>query len=207
MENKTKMCSRCGKMFYPSKYYPAQRFCSSNCQISEWRKRNSDYCELQNKQYYTINREKIIKRNHLWYEDNKDKLWVARRERYRKHREGLLNNKEKDVLFYLRMALRRRLNDAIKKNTKSGSAVRDLGCSILALKKHLESKFQSGMSWSNYGRWHIDHIIPLAFFDLTDREQLLKACHYTNLRPLWANENCSKGYEISRNSAMKSTSV
>jgi hypothetical protein len=54
------------------------------------------------------------------------------------------------------------------------------------------------MSWGNYGfrGWHIDHIIPLASFDLTDREQFLKACHHTNLQPMWAKENLSKGSKL-----------
>lgn len=59
-------------------------------------------------------------------------------------------------------------------------------------KKNLESKFQSCMSWSNYSEWHIDHIFPLSKFDLTNREELVKACHYSNLQPLWASENLSK---------------
>jgi hypothetical protein len=51
------------------------------------------------------------------------------------------------------------------------------------------------MSWSNWSLkgWHIDHIKALSKFDLTNREQLLEACHYTNLQPLWAAENMSKG--------------
>jgi hypothetical protein len=51
------------------------------------------------------------------------------------------------------------------------------------------------MSWDNWTTdgWHIDHIKPLASFDLTDRQQLLLACHYTNLQPLWAIDNLSKG--------------
>jgi len=57
----------------------------------------------------------------------------------------------------------------------------------------LKSNFKPGMSWDNYGEWHIDHIKPLILFDLTKRSQMLKAVHYTNLQPLWANENISKG--------------
>jgi hypothetical protein len=49
------------------------------------------------------------------------------------------------------------------------------------------------MSWENYGKWHIDHIKPLSLFDLEDPEQLKQACHYTNLQPLWAEENIRKG--------------
>jgi hypothetical protein len=64
-----------------------------------------------------------------------------------------------------------------------------------SLKLYLESKFQPGMSWDNWGRtgWHIDHIKPLALFNLSDRKQFLEACHYTNLQPLWAKDNLSKG--------------
>jgi hypothetical protein len=81
---------------------------------------------------------------------------------------------------------------------KSGSAVRDLGCSFEKLKRHLESQFQPGMTWKNYGLhgWHIDHIKPLVLFDLTNRKQFLEACNYKNLQPLWAKENLSKKGKI-----------
>lgn len=84
---------------------------------------------------------------------------------------------------------------AIKKNSKTGSAVTDLGCSIDELSAHLESKFTDGMNWENYGKtgWHIDHIRPLSSFDLTNQEDVRKACHYTNLQPLWWQDNLSKG--------------
>ena len=88
--------------------------------------------------------------------------------------------------------LRARLNKAIKGNWKSGSAVSDLGCSISLLKQHLESKFQPGMTWDNYGKWHIDHIEPLCKFDLTNGVELKKACHYSNLQPLWWHDNLNK---------------
>ena len=87
--------------------------------------------------------------------------------------------------------LRGRLRKAVLSNG-SCSAVRDLGCAVEELKKHLESKFQPGMTWKNQGLWHIDHVRPLASFDLTERAQFLQACHYTNLQPLWAAENLKK---------------
>jgi hypothetical protein len=86
---------------------------------------------------------------------------------------------------------------AIKNGQKAGSAVDDLGCSIEFLRAYLEAHFNPGMTWDNWGqgpgKWHIDHIVPLAWFDLTNREQFLSACHYTNLQPLWSEENLSKG--------------
>ena len=96
-----------------------------------------------------------------------------------------------DPQFRLAQVLRCRLGVSLK----SGSAVRDLGCSVSDLKVYLEKQFQPGMTWANWSMdgWHIDHIVPLASFDLTDREQFLKACHYTNLQPLWAKDNLSKG--------------
>lgn len=58
---------------------------------------------------------------------------------------------------------------------------------------HLEAKFSEGMTWQNYGTWHIDHIRPLASFDLTDPAQVRLACHFTNLQPLWGADNIRKG--------------
>lgn len=99
--------------------------------------------------------------------------------------------RKSDLDYKLRGNLRCRLYSAIRKG-KAGSSVKDLGCSIENLKAHLEKQFQSGMSWTNHGAWHIDHIKPLAAFDLTDRDQFLKACHFTNLQPLWAIDNIKK---------------
>lgn len=79
---------------------------------------------------------------------------------------------------------------------KNGSAVKDLGCSVSHFMSYLESLFKSGMSWANYGfgegKWNIDHIKPISSFKLQNREEFLKACHYTNLQPLWHIENIRK---------------
>lgn len=100
-----------------------------------------------------------------------------------------------DLDFRLRRNLRSRLNSALHRQLagKTTSAINNLGCTILELIKHLEASFKPGMTWDNYGQWHVDHIRPLAGFDLTDAEQQKTAVHYTNLQPLWAAENLSKG--------------
>ena len=105
------------------------------------------------------------------------------------------NKKLADVNYRIKCRLRNRLWKVLRGNYKTGSAVRDLGCSIEHFKKHLEAQFQPGMTWENYGNggWHLDHIRPLVLFDLTDRSQFLEAAHYTNLQPLWAKDNLSKG--------------
>ena len=81
---------------------------------------------------------------------------------------------------------------AIKNNLKSGSAVRDLGCSIEEFRTYIAAKFTEGMSWENYGKWHLDHIKALSNFNLTDRKQFLQAAHYTNYQLLWAKDNIRK---------------
>jgi hypothetical protein len=98
-----------------------------------------------------------------------------------------------EVCYLLARRIRHRLYVAIKENG-AGSAVRDLGCTIEEFKAHIESMFQPNMSWENwrFDTWHLDHIRPLAMFDLSDREQFLEACHWSNYRPLWAAENLTK---------------
>lgn len=110
------------------------------------------------------------------------------------HKKYVTDRMKSDTNFKLAALLRKRVTNAVKRNSKAGSAVRDLGCSIDELRCYLEGKFKDGMTWENWGRegWHIDHVMPLAFFNLTNREQFLQACHYTNLQPLWAKENRKK---------------
>jgi hypothetical protein len=101
--------------------------------------------------------------------------------------------RETDIQYRLRHYLGARLRRAIVREQKGGSAILELGCDLDHLVKHLERQFKPGMTWNNYGKkWHIDHIRPLSSFDLTDREQLLEACNYKNLQPLWAKDNLVK---------------
>ena len=117
-----------------------------------------------------------------------------RQARSRKYKQNELSTPQGK----LKVVLRKRLWSAFKNNQKTGSAINDLGCSIDELKIHLENQFKEGMNWDNHGKfgWHIDHIKPLSSFDLTKREELLVACHYSNLQPLWWYENLQKHDKI-----------
>ena len=171
-----------------------------------WYKENKDKITTKRKIYEEDNKIKILNRyktyrdnnkdiirirKQIWYKNNKNKIRSSRNDYIKFQRKNNLQLKIKD-------SLRNRFSRALQRNTKSGSAVRDLGCTIEEFKTYLESKFQPDMNWDNWSRdgWHIDHIKPLASFDLTDRKQLLEACHYTNLQPLWAKDNLSKSDKI-----------
>ena len=93
------------------------------------------------------------------------------------------------------LVLRSRLSTALRNGgwKKEVSAWRNLGCSWEHFKQHMEALFKEGMTWANHGEWHVDHIKPLAKFDLSDPEEQRKAVHFTNLQPLWAVDNLKKG--------------
>ncbi len=150
----------------------------------KYRLKNRDRIRAKYKIYYQKNRLEIINRIKRNAKEDPEKRRVYTRNKHRT-----------DIQFRLATNLRHRLNMAIRADQRKGSAVRDLGCSILHLKEYLESKFEVGMSWENYGLrgWHVDHVIPLSLFDLTNVEQFKKAVHFSNLQPMWAGANISKG--------------
>jgi hypothetical protein len=85
------------------------------------------------------------------------------------------------------------------KTKKEGRTIEYLGCSMLHARKHIEKQFNRGMHWNNHGTvWHIDHIIPLAEFDLTDPMQRKRANHFTNLQPLSVADNMQKRDKITQ---------
>ena len=118
------------------------------------------------------------------YQLTKDKINETRRKNLQKRRDT-------DPKYRAMMALHCRLYMAVKE--KTGKTMELTGCSKEELYKHLESKFMEGMTWDNYGEWHIDHIIPCASFNLEDPEEQKKCFHLTNLQPLWALDNIRKG--------------
>lgn len=143
------------------------------------------------KQYYIKNKNGVIKEAKL---RNKENYKLAKRtKKYRDIRNKRRKLRyENDIIYKLSCIIRARLKAAIKKDRRIKSLC-TVGCSLEKLKSYLESKFQPGMSWENYGQWHIDHIKPLSSFNLQDQKQVKLANNYKNLQPLWAKDNLSKG--------------
>jgi hypothetical protein len=88
--------------------------------------------------------------------------------------------------------LRNRLYYTIKREYKDKTTKELLGCRLEKLKRHLEDQFEEGKTWDNYGEWHIDHIKPCTSFDFTKEKDQKECFHYTNLQPLWAEDNLKK---------------
>jgi hypothetical protein len=94
----------------------------------------------------------------------------------------------------LRKTVMNRIWSAMKNQRVNGVGSFSLvGCSVGFLRSYIEGKFEKGMTWENYGEWHVDHIRPCASFDLNDKEQVLQCFNWRNLQPMWASENISKG--------------
>jgi hypothetical protein len=97
--------------------------------------------------------------------------------------------------FKLRHIMRNTISRICRK-TKTGKSRKTneyLGCTFAEARRHIERQFRQGMTWENHGQWEVHHIIPLAEWDLSDPQQMVRATHFTNLKPLWRIENRSIG--------------
>lgn len=159
-------------------------------------------CKACKREYYLANKDRYLVWSKDWWKAHPEKLKAKEKRRQpKKNKQSniyAINRRKVDLEYKIKTNLRKRISKMIKMGTKGGSSIRDLGCSVSELKIYLESKFQSGMSWQNYGLhgWHIDHIFPLSRVDLSNPEQFKKVVHYSNLQPLWATDNLRKGNKI-----------
>jgi len=169
---------------------------SSWCKICEaernriYASENKESLKATQKAYQQKHKENILLRHKEWIKENL--------ESHREYRRVYMGDRYKnDINFRLANALRSRVRGAFKSGgEKAEKTMELLGCSVQHVKDHLESQFTEGMTWENQGEWHIDHIRPCASFDLTDPEEQKKCFHWTNLQPLWAQDNLRKGAKI-----------
>jgi len=164
----------------------------------EWRTRNKEKWKKIYLEYQANNMTYYSKQSLQWRKNNPKKAREMKNA-YRRRRN------ERDPAYKIRQNLSSRLCAILKRSTtrKSKPTMKLVGCSLKELKEHLQSKFKDGMNWDNYGQWHVDHIIPCAYFNLVFSSQQEVCFHYLNLQPLWAEENLKKrdklNYEPGRN--------
>ena len=189
-----------------------------------YREENKERIKAQRKAYREANRDLILKRKKKYYDENKEQILKKHRERGYHKRYRRLHPIEHIRDYYKATKLERDKRSYAKamKNYLSKTSNRIshtyraslwryikvknprkttkdfLGCTFQELKDHLESQFTEGMTWDNMGRggWHIDHIIPCAFFDLTKPSHQKVCFNWQNLQPLWEKDNCAKGDKI-----------
>jgi hypothetical protein len=144
-------------------------------------------CQLEyKKRYYQANKDLLKAKRNNHYRNNKAAVRKSEA-KYRKTR------RQKDVNFKLLCNVRNHVGQFLKSGFKN-KTITYLGCTLDEFKAHLERQFKPGMTWENYGvnGWHIDHIFPLSKVDLNDSEAINRVLHYTNMQPLWAEENIKK---------------
>lgn len=123
----------------------------------------------------------------------------ARAGHYKHVAARLTQRRKSDPLFKIADNLRRNLRQMLKRQggAKPCPTLELLGCTVEQFRRHIETQWRPGMSWSNYGPrrdcWQFDHILPVASFDLNDPEQIRRCFHFTNYQPLWTPENAAKG--------------
>lgn len=189
----------------------------------DWYKLNQESQKSKGRKYFSLNREAVLEKNRNYPKDKKAlqgkryrqenavKIAAHKKEAYdlwrsenpKKVTDRNKWEKEKRALdpsYKISGALRTRINSLLKNidSTRTLSLIEIIGCSVDFLRSHLEIQFLPGMSWINHSvkGWHIDHIIPCSSFDLTDPEQQKACFHWSNLQPLWAFDNLSKGSKI-----------
>lgn len=137
---------------------------------------------LKRKEYYQKNKE-IINRKRA----EKRRFLIA-------NPDSILSQKDRKINTRIKKNLRGRTGSALK-NILTIQIDELLGGDVSIIRKHIELKFKDGMSWANYGKkWHIDHIIPISLAKTMDEFRTLS--HYSNLQPMWAIDNASKGKTI-----------
>jgi hypothetical protein len=184
-------------------------------QQKRWIARNQEAKNRHGKAYYDKHRVKLVAKNVALKRQKKIKNgWIPRKlqtkeESNARVRKWVFDNRERlnsklrdrrasDPSFKIRCNLRTRLSTLLRlaSTKKTSQTLTLLGCPLPSFMLYLESKFEAGMTWENYGEWHIDHIMPCAIFDLTQPEHQKRCFHFSNMQPLWAQDNRRKSDSI-----------
>lgn len=181
------VCKDCRKSY--RKLYYAERAEDAKKASKQWYTENTEQA-LQSRKYY---REKNL--FHLKAK-RKQKYWQDTQSAKEYNKDYMRERAQKDPVFRLQARCRKRLWAALREGgyTKKSRSFDMIGCSLDYLVAYLEAQFHDGMTWENYGQWHVDHIVPLA--SAKSEDEVISLFHYSNLQPLWAADNIAKGARL-----------
>lgn len=206
--NKEKINQKSKEYYQSNKEYRKEYHQTNKEKIREYQKQyhqaNKEKRKEYIKQYNQSNKEKIKEYIKEYRKANKEKIKEYKKEHYQSNKDNIREKRKEyqreriktDSLFKMKRNLRKRTWEAFKnKGYKKTSKTQEmLGVDWEVAKQHIEIQFTKGMNWDNQGEWHIDHIIPLA--SANTEEEIKKLCYYTNLQPMWAEDNLSKSDKI-----------
>ena len=170
--------------------------------LKRWKAENKDKISAYEAEYRGKHKEKLREWGKRWREENKARALEGQRKWRQENRRRCNDTRNEyrkrrlvvDPAYRLLCLTRGRIKSALKGLRKPAPTTQLLGAPLPDVLRHIERQFRRGMTWDNWGKvWHVDHIRPLAGFELSDPDQLAQACHFTNLRPLAVKENLSKG--------------
>lgn len=184
------LCRQCGNSLPANR--AGARFCNKTCRgLSQRGVKQTDERKARANKSRLDKRLQRLDRKHEIDKEQEMKSRQAVADASRRIRQRLLNKKLRSILCAALSRVKAR------GGKKCGKTVEMLGCSIDDLRIYLENLFSPGMSWQNHGtKWEVDHIMPLARFDLTNSIHVQMAVRYTNLQPLWIHENAAKADKI-----------
>jgi predicted transcriptional regulator/Uri superfamily endonuclease len=172
----------------------------SNCFCVECEVEKNKLSTEYKKQHYKKNKEKYLKNAKSNYLLNLDKKRKYASDYQKKNLDRIIYLRKQrmcsDILYSIKERIRCLIKISISNMnyTKKSKTCQILGCSFEEFKRHIERQFKKGMAWENRSLWHIDHVIPVS--SAKTEEEIILLNHFTNLRPIWAAENFSKGNKM-----------
>ena len=197
----------------------ARRLRKARIRGRRWRLKHKRAHRQRCRAYYWANRDRMLAQHRRWRETcpetykrgqqkNRESRLARCQAYYRNNRDRITEQqrawREKKLVFDLSFRLRISLQKAWKERCKKAGVLYSepfldlLGCAWPEFARYLQRRFKRGMSWDNFGEWTIDHTFPICAFQLKTREERQMVCHYTNLRPLWFDENRRKNGSYSK---------
>lgn len=201
-----RICSVCDFKGVDIEFFTLNKKVCDSCikRKCEEKEKRSIESKLKKKEYYKKWRSnnKEYGKDYLkkWSKENSDKIKEYNRKNYKKRTDYSKNysrkRRENDPMFKLKMNLRNLIKNGLMNQgySKKSNTYKIIGLSYDEFKLYIEGQFKDGMSWENYGKWHLDHKIPISI--ATSEEEAHKLCYYENFQPLWAKENLEKSDNI-----------